>query len=562
MSGRPVGEDGIVEQLERRAARATLSAERRDEIVGSVSLRAAVGQVGTARSSLWARLAAALVVLVLAGATFVAGLGGGPAATTSAPSGAPQASDEPTPVVPSPAQFDEVSVLTSEQVVAMVGDPAWVGRTVLVKAAYVQTEARSFATCDAPAGVDCTPTLPLALGPCDWREEDSLAEERCVIGSLEGTDIVVVTRTLPDDYGAWDASTPRLYAFTVRSKVLELVGAVVSRPTGPLFPLDTGSQDELEAVPPGYTIAVQGWLVGVGHHVASCGPYIEGPPPPPDSPFGCGITDFLSPESFQPVTVYENGWSVAAPDPGLAVQLGAYDEFAAQPVIDDDGLAIPRPGTYVVRSVQDERPAASGRRGWQVVARLDTALPALDSLVLRAESAVPDTDLPLEDALSLVSTARKWLIPYPGPDGATGLGDRPLAASWVQRSGDQARVQFHDLGNGRTIMTLLKLEAGQPVALVDVSASEPNTVALLSTWEAGQASLIAVLETRYRPRPGLRTGTPTGVACPRTEGLCASVPLLRDEGMEPGSHLVDVIVDIGRESIVAEVPAAPEGAAP
>lgn len=524
---RPVGDDGIVEQLERRATRATLSRERREAILSAVSSRAGERRVGTPWSGVWARLAAALVVIVLAGVTVLAGLGGAPASRVPPAQGTTSgAASAPTSSATQPATGPLVP-LSADALLDLVGKEAWIDGVVI-------------------ADVTIEPLTDPPLVDC-WV---------CPIGEIDG--VTVLAEGADIERLADEQARRGVIAFRIRADTLESLGPVTPWTEQLAWPVESAATAGLTSGSAGGLVVVEGWLVTADQAFANCGPHVDRPLPTGEieARFGCYANTWITEEETQPLSRREIGFSLVLPERAVTVQRRAYWEHALEARLDDEGLAIPRGSAYLLELLVDEWDgceAGWGCRGWQVVARLDPVLPVLDSLVIRAESALPDTDLPLEDALSLVSTARKWLIPHPGPDGAPGLGDRPLAASWVQRSGDRARVQFRDLGDGRTIMTLLKLEAGRPVALVDVGTSDPNTAVLLSAWERDQAVSIALPEPPHWGIERPWAGIPSGVACPEKEGICASVPILTDDGLDPGSHFADVIVDIGREVIVAEV---------
>lgn len=534
---RSVTHEEITEQLERRAAGTRLLPDRREAIVSKVALRTAHRRVGTPWSDLWTRIAAALLVLVL-GVTVLAGLAGGPASTPPSvqASRSTAASVSPASKAPSTRPIDPLS---ADALVALVGRWEWLGRVVL---ADVTIEPLS-----DPVVYDCL---------------------RCPVGEIDGV-IVSVDAANVERLSAGRARR-EVSAFRIESNGLETLGPVTPWGEQLAWPVASAATTGLASGSTGRLVVVEGWLVTADPAFANCGPHIDRPMPTGEieARFGCYANTWVTEGETQPLSLGENGASLQAPERAVTVQRHAYWRYALRPERDDRGLAIPRRGVYLLELLVDEWDGCDdgwGCRGWQVVARLDpvpadpvpsTARPGsaeatLTDLVVRAGSTDPDTDLPPEEARSLVSTARKWLL---DPEhGGPGLGDRPLAPFSVERVGGRARVWFHDLGDGRTIMTVIEMEGDRPAALLDVTISDLGTATLLGKWERDQARAIALRETAYGSMPGTRTGDATVVACPDADGLCASVPMLSDEGFEPGIHFADVIVDIGRERVIDEI---------
>lgn len=120
----------------------------------------------------------------------------------------------------------------------------------------------------------------------------------------------------------------------------------------------------------GQVIAVDGWLEGIGIGF-SCGPApMPGPPVP--EPFRCHITPMLTTEPVKPVTRNGDGYSLSFPSGSLAVQEGAYEQYAPNPASDGTNDE-PRRGLYLVRMVVHDAVNCPGCRGWLVVGRLDAA---------------------------------------------------------------------------------------------------------------------------------------------------------------------------------------------
>lgn len=195
---------------------------------------------------------------------------------------------------------------------------------------------------------------------------------------------------------------------------------------------------------------------------------------PFDGPFRCEPTDWIAESPADPVLMDDGSGWLRMPGPALTVQPQAAGEFAWHDP-DADGPPEPRRDAFLVRAREDVSIDCGGCHQWDILGRIDPVdppepveSPGLDAtlppLELRAESAAPDANVALSDALSLVSSTRKWLLDPDGP-GGPGLGDRPLAATWVNVTHTRASVQFHDYGDGRTVLVLLKMASGTPVEI-------------------------------------------------------------------------------------------------
>ena len=120
--------------------------------------------------------------------------------------------------------------------------------------------------------------------------------------------------------------------------------------------------------PAGQVIPVDGWLEGTGGGW-SCGPApMPGPAVP--EPFRCHVTPMLTAEQVKPVISSGNERSLSFPPGSIAVQEGAYEEYAPDPASDGTN-DLPRHGLYLLRMVVDDASNCPGCRGWLVVGRLD-----------------------------------------------------------------------------------------------------------------------------------------------------------------------------------------------
>jgi hypothetical protein len=128
------------------------------------------------------------------------------------------------------------------------------------------------------------------------------------------------------------------------------------------------------SAPDGQVIGVDGWLEGATGF--TCGPAPE-PGPAIPAPFDCAVRDYLTAEPVTLVSGSGNSegvgsWSMNAPSDGVAVQRGAYDEYAPNPSISNMNEESRR-AIYLLRMVVDDAVNCSGCRGWLVVGRLDAA---------------------------------------------------------------------------------------------------------------------------------------------------------------------------------------------
>jgi hypothetical protein len=125
--------------------------------------------------------------------------------------------------------------------------------------------------------------------------------------------------------------------------------------------------------PDGQVVGVDGWLEGATGF--TCGPAPE-PGPAIPAPFDCAVRDYITAEPVTLVTGSGNSeggsWEMSTPPDGVAVQRGAYDEYAPNPSISNMNEESRR-AIYLLRMVVDDAVNCSDCRGWLVVGRLDAA---------------------------------------------------------------------------------------------------------------------------------------------------------------------------------------------
>ena len=519
---RRVTDGEIAGHLRRRAARARLASDRREWILSGVASRGDHRRVGTPSAHLWTRIAAALFVLILAGVAALAWLGGrqtsiSPSATRSASGivSAPPASEASAADAPSP---EPIQPLSADALVALVGQAQWIGRVVL-------------------ADVTIGPLTDLVDYDC----------ATCPIGEIGG---VTVSVDAADVERLGDERARRgVIAFRIGRAGLEMLGPVTPWTERLEWPVASAATAALAGGSAGGLVVVEGWLVTADPGFANCGPYVPRPTPTVeiDARFGCYPNTWITAEETQPLSWLENGASLDTPDGAVTVQRGAYWDHALGARLDEGGLAVPVLGVYLLELLVDEWDGCTvGCRGWQVLARLDPTESGgalLPLIVLRAEAAVPDTDLPLQEALLLTSTARKWLI------GQGDLADRPLAAAEVRVNQTSARITFHAYDTGETVVVLLEMRDGQPVSLVSAKAGEE--AARLSAWEQEEARDVVRATGEYRvveaaiPQPASCAGRAPATAL----GYCARVAV-EPLGDSPGGPVSALVVDLGQAAIV------------
>ncbi len=522
----PVTDEEITAQLARRAAGARLPSGARDTILSSVRAEVVQRRVGSRKAHLWTRIAAALFILVLGGVAALAWLGGRPALTSpSATTSASAVGSAPPATEPSAAAFtpstplpEPIRPLSADSLVALVGQAQWIGRVVL-------------------ADVTIGPLTDLVDYDC----------ATCPIGEIDG---VTVSADAADVERLGDERARRgVIAFRIGRADLEALGPVTPWTEGLAWPVASAATAALAGGSAGGLVVAEGWLVTADPGFANCGPYVPRPTPTVEiaARFGCYPNTWITDEETQPLSWLENGASLDPPDGAVTVQRGAYWDYALGARLGEEGLAVPVLGVYLLELLVDEWDGCTvGCRGWQIVARLDPTESGgalLPLIVLRAEAAVPDTDLPPQEAQLLTSTARKWLI------GQGDLADRPLAAAEVRVDQTTARITFHAYDTGETVVVLLEMRDGQPVSLVSAEAGEE--AARLSGWEQEEARDTVRATGEYRvveaaiPQPASCGGRALATAL----GHCARVAV-EPVGDSAGGPVSALVVDLGQAAIV------------
>lgn len=535
-------DDVLAWQLERRATGARLSVEDRERLIAAATARQVV-RPGPSRWNIFsAPIAAALVVALVAGVTILGSIPSGPADTPpTGPAGASLNTSSPRST---DAHNESIRVLSTQELAAAIATTAAdEEERVVIANATVEIKFETDLTCDA----DGACTIGRLVLPGGFAIVHAAEDVRATLPPpgerLDGV-LVLSLRTEPD--------------------IIEYLGPITSPAQGLIWPAEAVAD---ASVAPGSVILVDGWLVTADGNFPTCGPF---PPPrptlPPDSPFECYVNTWVTPSSYQPVTPRSNGASLDPPEDGIPVQRRTYQRFAPDPAFDAQGLSIPQRAVYVLRAVEDDWADCRPCRGWRIVGRIDPPEPPppagapqlgeLPVLVLRAEAAVPDSTLSLPDAMSLVSTARKLLLDRVG-DASQDLADRPLAAAAVDAADDRdVRIRFHDYGDGRSYIVVLRVEAGEAVALESVTVRS-TLRHMLSAWEEDEAGRIALEVTGIGAWGGTFARSTASVPCPDAPGWCASLELVTDEFVDPPIVLAEVIVDIGREEVLHEDPPRP-----
>jgi hypothetical protein len=213
-------------------------------------------------------------------------------------------------------------------------------------------------------------STPPGSPPPAERECDPVGHCR-LIGTLDGlpdSDGVVAVREdeglIPTPTTHADLQPPLALRLSTGGPI-ELLGAVTGGSADlrwPVAQLLTKSDARR-----GEVFTVDGWLVGVPGF--SCGPAPMPATPPVPIPFSCHIYDFLTPVSEQPVSGDSTSRSARPPTDGIAVQRGAYDQFADDPTF-EGVVTAPRHGVYLVRWITYDAVNCEGCRGWEVVGRV------------------------------------------------------------------------------------------------------------------------------------------------------------------------------------------------
>jgi len=538
MSGPPdrLDDDLLERQLRRRAAKGQLTSADRERLIAAATATQVTRPASPRWSFFSAPIAAALMVALVAGVVIVGSIPSGPAAPpaeTRTASGSISA----TPLASVAPRLEGLRVLAPEEVEAALSAPRDAMRErVVVADVTVHIGPESLSPCHFN-GVCLIGRLGLPGGrlPIYAAEEVRVGLAR---GELAGWAALSISSSL---------GGPRL----------TFLGAV--QPGSPglssTVPDVLARADEIGV---GELLVVEGWLVSGGDGSIRCGRPDDDPM---DGPFRCEPTDWIAESPDDPVIADDGSGWLRMPGPALTVQpyaAGTFSEYDP----DAKGPPEPRRGAFLGRATEDVGVDCGGCQQWRILGRIDPVGPpepaeapepgpTLSPLVLRAEAAVPDSNVPTAETRSLVSTTRRWFIVAPGSAGGPGLVDRPMAAASVDVDGDRASIEFHDYGDGRAFLALLRVAAGEAVSLDIVTALEADETAL-SAWEKDEASRLALEGTQVGSFGGTFARDVAVVPCPARTGWCARVELVTDEFADPPIPVADVIVDIGREEVVAE----------
>jgi len=543
MSGAPerLDDDVLARQLERRATGARLSVEDRERLIAAATATQVL-RPGPSRWSIFsAPIAAALVVALVAGVTILGSIATGPADTPPEQNASHSSAATVTPAVTAPARLEDRRALTPAEVEALLTAPSDRGMdTVIVADVTVDVTPESPSSCYS-AGICLMGTLRLPSGPVPIYAAHEVHIDPSP-GELRGWSAVLIS---PPGFGprlTYMGSVP-MGSFGLSSTVAEVLARAAEIDAGGLF-------------------VVEGWLVRGGDGNIRCGRPDDDPF---DGPFRCEPTDWIAESPDEPILTDDGSGWLRMPGPALTVQPNATGTFARYDP-EADGPPEPRLEAFLVQANEDVSIDCGGCHQWQLLGRIDAVGPpepveapqpgpTLPPLVVRAEATVPDANVALPQALALVSTTRRWFIVAPGAAGGD-LVDRPLAAASVDVEADRASIEFHDYGDGRTFLALLRLDKGEAMSL-DIVTVIDEKEATLSAWEEDEAGRIALEDTEVGSWGGTFARSIVGVPCPAGPGWCASVELVTDEFVDPPIVLAEVIVDIGREEVVHEDPPRP-----
>jgi hypothetical protein len=358
-----MNDDDLRSSLSRRAS-LSLSADERNDVIRAARVEAAQPR----RQSLAPRLVGALLglaaVLVLAIIALPIFLSPPPAAPPSNSlvanaSAVPVASSPvstPDERTPSPSVSSALPIVSAQGLADLIGNPTWVGRTVLA---------------DLPAGAiihdPCAPSDGSVYNKCN---HGSLMDSHgpygsVVFGSRDATSADGVQQDDGNGYHwvtplAWptDAGT---YAFKVDQRDVEYLGPARLADDGQ--PFDVSHFAGAKSDPTDDVYVVNGWL---GHTLeAPCAFPQEGlvSPMPDISSYYCGGS-WLADHQWSAPT---SGLTV---DGGMHVQNDAYDTFAPNPQSGGTG-GESRQGTYLVRNAGCPEVVTGDCPVWRMVGRLD-----------------------------------------------------------------------------------------------------------------------------------------------------------------------------------------------
>lgn len=525
--GDRLDDDALASHLQRRAARAHLPSAELERIIATATAAQSVRPTGTRWNILSAPLAAALVVALVVGVIIVGSIPSVPAAVPSSSASLPSSAAP---------RVQGLRALTPAEVEAALSAPWYEAREGSVVAdVVIDVGTESLSPCH-PGGTCLVGQLrlPGASRPIYAAEEVRLALD-------------------PGEHaGRFGLSISSL------GPQLTLLGTVQPGSPG----LSSTVPDVLaraEEIGIGDLRVVEGWLVAGGDGTIRCSRPDDDPF---DGPLRCEPTDWIAESPDEPVQLNDGSGWLRMPGPALTVQPHAAGKFAWYDP-DADGPPEPRREAFLVRAKEDVSIDCGGCHQWDILGRIDPVGPpepveapepgpTLPPIVVRAWSAVPDANVPLPQALSLVATASKWLIPWDSEAG-TSWADRPLAPARVDVTDDRAVIEFHDYGDGGKVLVEFLMRDGAPVSIESVT-TRVDQAATLSAWEQQEAQRLAMDATHDRPFDEVLTRV-TAIPCPTGDGWCARVELVTDEPPDLPRSLAEVIVDIGREEVLLESPA-------
>jgi hypothetical protein len=269
---------------------------------------------------------------------------------------APSESIEPTPSPSSGA----ITIYTAQQLSDMIGDPAWVGHTVLAQAQLLVVRGYYTGPCTPPdpcAAAKLVGVSGPSIVTIGWR--DTVEGQGTLYFADYGSQWLTPL-TLPTDRG--------VFAFKVAADSVEYLGPARRLPDGSAFsPPDVPAS--AASAPADDVYVVSGWLA------YSAPTHLNCPLPPdqlgsgdhPDMSWWCGGS-WLNQDDER-----ASGWAMG----GLHAQLDAYQSFAPQPAYEPLGEAggiagVPEQGTYLVRPAGCNPDTMDGGCPvWRMVGRLD-----------------------------------------------------------------------------------------------------------------------------------------------------------------------------------------------
>jgi hypothetical protein len=375
-----MNDDELRSALSRRAS-ASLGADEKRDILRAA--RAQALQPGPRRSlmprlaGLVAGIAAVLVLVLIASPILLS------PPRLAAPSGSALAdgTHRTSPAATAVPQPAGIQVYDAEELSKMVGDPAWMGKMVLVRTtlAAVTGPPNAF---ESPGVFACEPPnacrlasivdrqIPVLVGWRDTTADDGIQYD-------DGNGYRWLKRLdVPSTHGT--------YAFVVRSNAVEYLGPAVFAPGDQPWKVDTLPASS-ETTPTDKVYVVHGWWVE-GLWPSCPVPQAAMETPRPDLSFYCS-GPWLTDESRKPATMADQLT-------GLKLDSGPY------PAWYDEGGA-PVEGVYLIRSAGCQITLDNNCPVWRMVGRLDDN----ESEPLPSPSIEPSS--PATDAVA-IPTASPW----------------------------------------------------------------------------------------------------------------------------------------------------------